>query len=135
MQRCETQHTGSICDISVEPPCAIHIQSSHRGEHKFRGEVNESSQAGGQVNALRAAPQTVVEDLDEVFQAILVHGVYERQVSHDKVQDGAPLWKRLVLLSGQVDLCLCVLRLLDPFGYDLCSHSLSSCVVWIALPD
>ena len=109
--------------------------SSHRGEDEFGGEIDEGSQACGQVNALRAAPQTVVEDLDEVLQAVLVHGVNEGQVSHDKVQDGAPLWKRLVLLPGKFDLCLCVLRLLHPFGYDLCmQHSLSLFMVWISVP-
>lgn len=75
-------------------------QSSHRGEDKLSGVVNEGSQAGGQVNALGAAPQAMVKDLDEILQAVLVHGINEWQVSHDEVQDGAPLRERLVLLPG-----------------------------------
>ena len=56
----------------------------------------------------------MVEDLDEVLQAVLVHGVEEGQVGHDKVQDGSTLWNCPVLFSGQVDLSLSVLCLLDP---------------------
>lgn len=51
--------------------------SSHRSEHKLCGEVNEGSQPCGQVNALGAVLHTVVEDLDEVLQAVLVHRVNE----------------------------------------------------------
>ena len=87
---------------------------SHRSEDKVGDVLYEGAQAGGQVNALGAGLHALIEDLDEVVQAVLVHGVDERQVSHDKVQDAAPLWHGLIFLSGHVDLCLCVLRLFDP---------------------
>lgn len=94
---------------------------SHRGEDELGDVIYEGAQASGQVNALGAGLHTLVEDLNEVVQAVLVHGVYEGQVSHDKVQHAAPLWHCLVLLSGRVDLCLCVLRLLHPLRHHLCS--------------
>ena len=87
---------------------------SHRREDKLSGVVNEGPQPSWQVDALGTALHTMVEDLDEALQAVLVHGVYEGQVSHDKVKDGTTLWDSLVLLSGQVDLSLSVLCLLDP---------------------
>ena len=87
---------------------------AHRCVDKLGGEVNEGSQACGQIEALGAALHTLVEDLDEVLQAVLVHGVNEGQVSHDEVQDGNTLWNCFVLLSRQVDLCFGVLCLLDP---------------------
>lgn len=98
--------------------------SSHRRKDKFGGIFNEGPQPSRQVKALGTALHTMVEDLDEVLQAVLVHGVYEGQVSHDKVQNGSTLWNCLVLLSGQVDLSLSVLCLLHPLGYDLCITTL-----------
>ena len=59
--------------------------SSHRCEDKLSGVVNEGLQPSWQVNALGTALHTLVEDLDEILQAVLIHGVYEGQVSHDKV--------------------------------------------------
>ena len=75
----------SLPNLQHSSPYIHRWMSSHRGENEFSGEIDEGSQACGQVDALRAAPQTVVEDLDEVLQAVLVHGVDEGQVSHDKV--------------------------------------------------
>ena len=56
--------------------------------------------------ALRAGLDAVVEDLDKVVQAVLVHRIYEREISHDKVQQGALLGHNAILLPCCVYLCL-----------------------------
>ena len=89
---------------------------SHRREDKLSGVVNEGPQPSWQVDALGTGLHTMVEDLDEVLQAVLVHGVYEGQVSHDKVKDGTTLWDSLVLLSGRLisaSVCCASLTLFD----------------------
>ena len=67
----------------------------------------------------------MVEDLDEVVQAVLVHGVYERQISHDKEQSGTPVRHGSILLSSQIDLGFCVLSLLHSFLNHLCSRGIT----------
>ena len=64
----------------------------------------------------------MVEDLDEIVQAVLVHGVYQGQVSHDEEEGGASVRHGSVLLPGQVDLSFSVLGLLHPFLHNLCSQ-------------
>ena len=96
------------------------FSEAHRGVNKFCNNIQQSTQARGQVNALGAGFDALVEDLDEVAQAVLVHGVYERQISHDKEQSGAPMRHSSVLLSGQIDLGFRVLRFLHSFLNNLC---------------
>ena len=111
--RLHTQTGASSCNAEQICVTCERQASSHRQEDKLSGVVNEGLQPSQQVDALGTALHTVVEDLNKVLQAVLVHGVNEGQVSQDKVQDGTALWDCLVLLSGQVYLSLGVLCLLD----------------------
>ena len=52
-----------------------------------------------------------VEELAEVLEGVLIHGVYLCQGRHNKVHDGSPGGYWAVLLSGCRDLNLCLLTL------------------------
>ena len=98
------------------------MRMTYSGEHKLRDVVQQRLEASVQVSVLCSCTYALVEDVDEVVQAVLVHGIQQWHVSNDKVENGPTLRDHTVLLPSGVDFCFCVLCIPDPPQNHLCSR-------------
>lgn len=96
------------------------MHNTYSVEHKLCDVVQQHLQASVQVSVLWSCAYALVEDVDEVIQAVLIHGIQQWHVSHDEVENGATLRDYMVLLSSRVDFCFSVLCISNPPQNHLC---------------
>ena len=101
------------------------MRKTYCGEDKLCDIVQQRLESSVQVSVLGSCAYALVEDVDEVVKAVLVHGIQQRHVSNDEVQYGTALRYHTVFLSSRVDFCLRVLRICDPPQYHLCRFAIA----------